>query len=169
MKWLGVLLFIFTTTWIGFEWSRSLNERPKHIRQLKNALRILEAEMMYSQLPLKEAFRSIAKQLPYPTNSFFQQLSDGMHNTVELSKLWNEEIETFTKNSAISTNEKEVLKQFGQTLGQHDFIQQQKQIQLAMQHLDRELEEASDNHRKYGKMAKSLGFLSGLFIGLLFI
>lgn len=169
MKWVGVLLFIFTTTWIGFEWSRKLNERPKHIRQLKNALRILEAEMMYSQLPLKEAFRTIAKQIPFPTSYFFQQLNEEFNYTVELSNLWDKQIEMFTSISAIGNNEKEVLKQFGQTLGQHDFKQQQKQIQLAIEHLDRELEEARDQQQRYGKMAKSLGFLTGLFIVLLFI
>ncbi|MGM8365106.1 stage III sporulation protein SpoIIIAB [Virgibacillus sp. W0181] len=170
MKWIGALLFIATTTWIGFEWSNHFHKRPKHIRQLKNALQILEAEILYSQLPLQDAFQTISNQIPYPTNYLFKQLSNKMTgNRIDLGYLWNEQIEKYMNISAIGANEREVMKQFGQTLGQHDFYQQQKHIQLAIKHLDRELEEARDNQQRYGKMAKSIGFLCGLFIILLFI
>ncbi|WP_188453684.1 stage III sporulation protein SpoIIIAB [Virgibacillus oceani] len=170
MKWVGVLLFIGTTTWIGFEISKRLNNRPKQIRQLKNALQILEAEILYSQLSLKDAFETIASQIPQPSQSFFKSLSDGMQKSgTDLSNLWKKRIDKFMKESALGNNEKEILLQFGQTLGQHDFIQQQKHIQLTVSHLNRELEEARDNQYKYSKMAKSLGFLCGLFIVLLLI
>ena len=33
MKWLGALLLIGTTTWIGFDLSNRLGERTKQIRQ----------------------------------------------------------------------------------------------------------------------------------------
>ncbi|MFD1038454.1 stage III sporulation protein SpoIIIAB [Virgibacillus byunsanensis] len=170
MKWIGALLFIGTTTWIGFEVSNRLNKRPKHIRQLKNALQILEAEILYSQLPLKDAFETIAKQIPDPINSFFYTLSNSMEEgNTDLFNKWNESINELLKVSSLASNEQEILKQFGRTLGQHDFDQQQKHIHLAISHLDRELEEARDNQFRYSKMAKSLGVLCGIFIVLLLI
>lgn len=170
MKWIGALLLISLTTWVGFEWSDRLNKRPKHIRQLKNSLQILEAEMLYSQLPLKDAFTLIAKQVPMPTKSFFNELSKGMHQSnIDLLSLWDHEVDQYVNKSALKTNEQDILKQFGRTLGQHDLIQQQKHIQLTSTYLDRELEEARDDQYKYGKMAKSLGFLCGLFIVILLI
>ncbi|ASN05278.1 stage III sporulation protein SpoIIIAB [Virgibacillus necropolis] len=170
MVWIGALLFIGTTTWIGFDISNKFRERPKLIRQLKNALQILEAEILYSQLPLREAFESIAKQLPDPTKSFFQNLASNLDDKkTDLYSTWSHHVDELNQTSAIGKNEKEILKQFGRTLGQHDFSQQQKHIQLAVHHLDRELEEARDNEFKYSKMAKSLGLLCGLFIVLLLI
>ena len=59
------------------------------------------------------------------------------------------------------------MRQFGETLGKHDRIQQQKQIQLALTHLTREEVEAREKQASYGKMFKNLGFLSGLFIIIL--
>lgn len=169
MKWIGALLLIGTTTWIGLEVSKRLNDRPKHIRQLKNALQILEAEILYSQLPLQDAFTTIAKQIPKPMNAFFKSLSEGMKTSgIELTSLWEENVDRLMQQSSLGTTEKEILNQFGQTLGQHDFTHQQKQIQLTVSHLDRELEEARDNQFKYSKMAKSLGVLCGLFLVLLF-
>lgn len=170
MKWIGALLLIGTTTWIGFEWSQKLNNRPKHIRQLKNALQILEAEILYSQLPLQEAFITIAKQIPQPIKSFFQALGTGMEEkNPDLFSLWKKQVDLLITESCLSDNEQEILMQFGRTLGQHNFEQQQKHIQLTVSHLDRELEEARDNQMRYGKMAKSLGVLCGLFIVLLLI
>ncbi|MEC5422282.1 stage III sporulation protein SpoIIIAB [Virgibacillus sp. C22-A2] len=170
MQWIGALLFIGTTTWIGFEWSNKLNNRPKHIRQVKNALQILEAEILYSQAPLQDAFITIAKQIPQPSKSFFHALGLSMKNgNTELPGLWDKNVNDFLRVSCLGNNESEILKQFGRTLGQHDFYQQQKYIQLTLSHLDRELEEARDNQYKYSKMAKGLGVLCGLFIVLLLI
>ncbi len=83
--------------------------------------------------------------------------------------VWEECVLGFIDESSLSSNEKEILLQFGRTLGQHDFGQQQKHIQLTIKHLERELQDARDDQDKYGKMAKSLGFLTGLFIVLLLI
>lgn len=170
MKWLGALLFIGTTTWIGFEWSNELTKRPQHIRQLKNALQILEAEILYSQSPLQEAFDIISKQVPEPARSFFANLSDRMtQQTTQFMSIWDEQVDVFIKQSSLGNEEKEIMKQFGRTLGQHDFHQQQKHIHLTISHLDREMADARDHSLRYGKMAKSLGFLCGLFIVLLLI
>lgn len=170
MMWLGAILFIGTTSWIGFEWSHRLNTRPKHIRQLKNALLMLEAEIVYSQSPLQDAFSMIANQLPKPVGSFFDMLSKDMQEEhVDLYRVWEKDVDRLMNVSCLNINEVEIMKQFGRTLGQHDFYQQQKHIQLALSHLDRELEDARENQFRYSKMAKSLGILCGLFIVILLI
>jgi len=170
MKWLGALLIISTTTWIGFEWSFKLTNRPKHIRQLKNALQMLEAEILYSQLPLHEAFFVITKQIPYPTKIFFKYLSEHMSKqTVELLSLWDKAINQLRRHASLGKAEYEIIEQFGQTLGQHDFQQQQKHIHLTISHLDREMENARDDAYKYAKTFRSLGFLCGLFVVILLI
>lgn len=170
MKILGALLLILTTTWIGFEWSRSLTMRPRQIRQLKSALQILEAEIVYSQSPLQEAFIIIAKQLPDPISRFFRYLHENLQQDhANFVTIWEKNVLDLKSNSYLRNNETEILQQFGRTLGKHDFYQQQKHIQLALRHLDRELEEARDEQLRYSKMAKSLGVLSGLFIVLLLV
>lgn len=170
MKWIGALLFLSITTWIGFDWSNKLNKRPLQIRQLKNALQILEAEMLYSQLPLQSAFSIISEQIPEPMKSFFLNVSEEMvTNQIDLLYIWDKQVNELLSKSSLSKNETEILKQFGRTLGQHDYLQQQKHIHLTTTYLDRELEDARDHQLRYGKMAKNLGFLCGLFIVLLLI
>ena len=168
MKWIGALLLIGTATLAGFEWSSRLTKRPKHIRELKSALQILEAEIIYSQVALFDAFLSVSRKIPNPLRGFFASLGKEMQGeAVDFFTVWERQVEVLIKKSSMHETEKEILKQFGRTLGQHDMSQQQKHIQLTIVHLDRELEEAIDNDRKYGKVAKSLGILSGTIIVLL--
>lgn len=88
---------------------------------------------------------------------------------IDFYEVWKSQVDRLMERSCLHRNEREILYQFGRTLGQHDFYQQQKHIQLALTHLERELEDARDEQLKYSKMAKTLGILSGLFIVLLLI
>ncbi|UFT97741.1 stage III sporulation protein SpoAB [Radiobacillus kanasensis] len=170
MKWIGALLLLSATTWVGFEFARKLNERPKQIRQLKNALQILEAEILYGQTPIIEACATVSKQLPKPVSWFFAGFSKDLGKRPgDLYDIWEKNMNRFWPLSSLGKNEKEILEQFGRTLGQHDFTQQQKHIHLALTHLDRELQEAIDYQYRYSKMAKSLGVLTGLLVILLLI
>lgn len=172
MKWIGALLFISVTTLSGFAYSKQLYNRPKHIRYVKSALQILEAEMAYSMLPLEDVFRILAHQAPSPINIIFMNLYRRMRsnqNHLDFYTMWEEEINKISEKTALGGNEQEILLQFGKTLGQHDLIQQQKSILLTQTHLQRELETAQEQARTYGKMAKSLGVLCGIFVVLLLI
>ncbi|QHS22727.1 stage III sporulation protein SpoAB [Virgibacillus sp. MSP4-1] len=170
MKWIGAMLFLLATTQAGFDIAKRLSDRPQQIRQLKNALQILEAEIVYGQTPIHEVFYQLSKQIPEPLSDFFSEL----HNRLSVSQttlydIWNPTLKEIWKQSAMKKAEREIMDQFGKTLGQHDFTQQQKHIQLALTHLERELANAEEEKYRYGRMAKSLGVLTGLFVILLLI
>lgn len=169
LKLVGALLLVIASSAIGISISNRFAKRPKHIRQLQSALQLLEAEITYSQTPLQLAFMRIAVQLPDPIKEFFQVLSEQMNKEADFFSLWNQQVEELASSASFKKNEIEILKQFGNSLGRHDLIHQQKQIRLALTHLHRELEEAREEHSKYTKLAKSLGVLVGVFLALLLI
>lgn len=170
MKWIGALLFISMTTFIGLYMSKQLHDRPKHIRYVKSTLQMIEAEMMYSQHPLQEVFRILSSQAPEMIQPFFARLYQRMKlNEVDFYHIWEEEVAILQYDTALGKSEYEILVQFGKTLGQHDLIQQQKNIALTQTHLQRELENAQEQASTYGQMVRGLGVLSGLFIVLLLI
>ncbi|MBP3952315.1 stage III sporulation protein SpoIIIAB [Bacillus suaedae] len=170
MKLIGAAIIIFITTWIGFEFAKRLSDRPKQLRQLKVAIQSLEAEMMYGLTPLAEASENISKQLPKPVSSFFECFSKRLINKEETAyEAWQESLKETWAQTSMLESEREVMLQFGATLGQHDRQQQQKQIKLTLSHLDREEQEARERQQRYEKMIKSLGFLSGLLIVILML
>ncbi|MFY4776268.1 stage III sporulation protein SpoIIIAB [Metabacillus sp. RGM 3146] len=168
IKLIGAVLIIAASTFTGFEFARRFSDRTKLLRQLKSALQSLEAEIMFSHKPLAAAAYDIGKQIPKPLSLFFEKFSERLskgHTSVKAA--WDSSLDDLASFSSIKKGELQVLKQFGETLGKHDLISQQKHIRLALTHLEREESDAEDRQARYEKMIKSLGFLSGLLIVIL--
>ncbi|SHN12351.1 stage III sporulation protein SpoIIIAB [Gracilibacillus kekensis] len=170
MKWIASVVLIIALTWIGHEYAKNLAYRPRLIRLFKNALQILEAEIVYSHATVKEALLSVSKQIPEPISSLFKQMAlDIKQNKEELFPIWEKHVETFYQKHSIQIDDREILHQFGRTLGQHDIFQQQKYVRLTITHLERNLTEAEEKNHRYGKMSRSIGFLTGMLIVLLLL
>jgi stage III sporulation protein AB len=168
MKIIGAIFIIVATTWTGFEASRHLSERPRQLRLLKSALQSLEAEIMYGHTPLHEAARRLSSQLAKPISWFFESFSRKLTDTdTTVKDAWEESLKEIWKLTAFKQTELEIMKQFGETLGRHDRISQQKHIMLTLSHLEREETEARERQAKYENMVKSLGFLSGILLIIL--
>ncbi len=108
----------------------------------------------------------MAKPLSWFFESFSSRLT-GSETTVKIA--WEESLDEIWKLTAFKQGEYEIMKQFGETLGRHDRISQQKQILLTLSHLEREEQDAYERQAKYEKMVKSLGFLSGLLLIILLL
>lgn len=170
MKWISSLIIVLSITWFGYEFSKKLANRPQIIRLLKNALQILEAEIVYSQTSIKESCYTVARQTPEPVSYLFKSVGNALEKDQEsLYPIWEKKLYEFYQEHAIQYEDVEIMNQFGRTLGQHDILQQQKHIRLTITHLDRQLDVAEKTYRKYGKMPSSIGFLTGLFIVLLLL
>ncbi|WP_204524712.1 stage III sporulation protein SpoIIIAB [Litchfieldia alkalitelluris] len=168
MKILGAIFILAASTWIGFEISKHLNERPRQLRYLRTALKSLEAEIMYGHIPLDEAASNLSRQVPKPLSWFFDVFSKKLRSgELMVRTAWEDSMNDIWKLTAFKQGEYEILKQFGETLGQSDRVSQQKHILLALTHLEREEYDAREKQAKYEKMIKSLGFLSGLLLIIL--
>lgn len=170
MKWIGAICIILATTWSGFEASRLLRERTKQLRQLKMALQSLEAEIMYGHTPLMDASLRLSQQLSRPLSWLFELFARKLQKgTMNARQAWEESLHEVWKMTALKEGEFEIMKQFGETLGQYDHEIQQNYIRLTMVHLEREEGDAMEKQQRYEKMMKSLGVLTGILIVLLLI
>lgn len=135
-----------------------------------HALQIMEAEMVYGQEPIHQVLNKISKQLHPPLSYMFYDISVELKNTHEpLHTIWNRMFEKKWHHTAMKNREKEIMIQFGQTLGIHNLEQQQKQIHLAKVHLQHELNEASEEEKRFSNMFRALGVLFGLLLTLIFL
>ncbi|WP_240378058.1 stage III sporulation protein SpoIIIAB [Bacillus piscicola] len=170
MSWLGAILIVTACTWTGFEIAKKLTARPRQLRQLKVALQSFEAEIMYGMNPLPVVSEKISEQLPVPVSYLFMYFADYLKKGErDAEQAWLKSLDATWPYTALGPQEREVLRQFGTTLGKHEKMQQQKHIRLAMIHLEKEENEAKDKQARYEKMAKTLGFLTGLLLIILFI
>ncbi|MGM7681522.1 stage III sporulation protein SpoIIIAB [Cytobacillus sp. Hm23] len=170
MKFLGAVIILIASTWTGFEAAKQLTERPRQLRQLKVALQSLEAEIMYGHLPLHDAAMNLATQLQKPLSWLFEGFAKNLEaSDTNVKDAWNKSLQEVWKFTSLKAGEMEILRQFGETLGQHDRTSQQKHILLALNHLEREENEAKEQQLRYEKMVKSLGFLGGLLLIILLL
>lgn len=70
MEWMGAVIILTVTTLGGFEIASRFKKRPGHIRQWKNALQLIEAEMVYGQSSLWEVCDTLSRHLPMPVAGF---------------------------------------------------------------------------------------------------
>jgi len=170
MRWIGAICIIFSTTWLGYYFAGRLSERTKELRAWKLALQSLEAEVMYSQLPLQEACRRIASQLNGQIKTFLLNFASLLETSAHSAKeAWKNALDEYTKKVSIKESDAQVLMQFGETIGMHDKFSQQKQIILALKHLEREEQEALESQSSYERMSKMLGILSGILIVIILV
>lgn len=170
MKFIGALFILATTSLLGFEYARRLQERTKQLRLLRTALISLEAEIMFGHAPLHEASRRIARQIANPIGELFDTFADHLiQRDIRAKEAWEFSLQEIWKKTALKKAELDILLQFGENLGRHDLEQQQKQIRLALTHLEREEKEAEEIQKSYGRMYRSLGILAGLLLTLLLV
>ncbi|MET3684303.1 stage III sporulation protein AB [Alkalibacillus flavidus] len=170
MKWIGALLILLTCTWVGLDIANYYRKRPRQLRDLLQALQIMEAEIVYAKQPIHLIFQYISTQLPYPVGFIFQTLADRCDEPQQsLDALWTEVICHQWHFTAMKEKERNIMVQFGQSLGRHNVEQQQKQIQLARVHLQHELEDALEEDKRFSNMYRILGVLSGLLFVLILI
>ncbi|MCJ8006799.1 stage III sporulation protein SpoIIIAB [Lederbergia wuyishanensis] len=170
IKIIGAIFIVGATTWAGFEFSKQLSERPKNLRLFRHSLETLEAEIMYSHTPLGEAAEKISKQIPKPIATHYKIFSSLLRKEDSVVKsAWENSLKNIWESTSLKHSEYEILLQFGENLGRHDRETQQKQILLTLTNLEREEELAREKQKKYEKMVKSLGVLTGMLIIILLL
>ena len=170
MKWIGMLLILFTCTWVGIDKSNKFKGRTNQLREFIQALQLMEAEMTFGKLPIQSLFELLSEQLSEPVSHFFDDLNKRLtHVDYSLQEVWQETIQNHFHRLALTKKDLHVLKQFGDTLGLHDLVQQKKQMELASIHLHKQLNESVEEEKRFANMSRTLGLLTGVLIVLVLI
>ncbi|MGM7635525.1 stage III sporulation protein SpoIIIAB [Bacillus sp. Hm123] len=170
MKWIGALFILLGSCWIGMEQGRKLSERPRQIRLLKSALQSLEAEIVYGHTPLYESARKLSERLPQPIATLFSSFAQLLTTTeMDAQAAWRKSLQDIWSRMELKEEERSILLEFGETVGRHDRLTEQKQILLTLTHLERQEQEAAEAYKRYGKLYRNLSIIGGLFIVLLLL
>jgi|SRR5690625_362283 len=170
MKVTGAILFVLATSLVGFDMSNRLTERTKQLRMFIYSLQLIEAEMTYSYHSLQQVFVNVSEKTNGIISTFYKELAIKLKFPInQFIQLWENELMLLQKFSMLQKEEIDILKQFGQNIGNHTIEQQRKQIKLTNFYLQKQLDGATEIKQKYDKTVKSLGVLIGLFIVLLLL
>ncbi|MCE7794319.1 stage III sporulation protein AB [Salipaludibacillus sp. CUR1] len=170
MMWAGATLIILASACAGWELSGRLERRTKLLRHIKVALETLDTEVAFAMIPLSQALNQVARQLPSPAKDFFLQVAERLETKREpAAEAWEQELDLWKSRVDLDEKDVEILRQFGQSLGQQDIQGQRKQIQLAQSYLNNMETMAWEAQRKYQSMYRSLGILGGLLLVIMLL
>jgi stage III sporulation protein AB len=169
LKLLGACMILLATTMSGLKWSAHYVNRPRQIRLFRSALQRLESEISYGATPLPMALSHIAKQTPAPIGICLGEVAQRLVEQQHLSLMdcWRQGLNAHWDKTSLQAAEREIITQFGYTLGSSDREDQVKHIRLVLAHLAAEEENATIEQRKYEKLCKSLGLLAGALVVIL--
>lgn len=159
---IGYIGLIIGFGFLGILKATQIKKRPREIRELINALALLDTEIYWGITPLPEAFAVIKERTEPPWREFFSKLEDKVRKGENANSAWENTIKEYMRRTCLSEDDWRVVKGIGKGLGRSDRNEQHKQLQLAQKHLAHVDEKVRLQSDSRAKMWSYLGFLGGM-------
>ena len=166
IKYIILFILLGSSSYIGILISKRYGNRTKELKEMKNALNILSTQIKFTYEPLPKIFKEISEKLDNNIGEIFKNAYNNMEkDTAGLA--WIRAIDS--SNTNLNKEDKEVLKNLSNLLGQVDAEGQLKEIELVNNFLDMQIEKSEQERRKNEKLYKTLGVTIGMAIVIILI
>ncbi|GMA52390.1 hypothetical protein GCM10025857_37470 [Alicyclobacillus contaminans] len=164
----GAGLLLMSCTAVGFRVAREFRQRPRHLRALIHALRVLEAEVDFNAAPLPQALRRVVARSQPPADTLFGDMLHHLDDPAcSPADALAQAVATCQPKTALRATDVEVLRELGLTLGLSDRQHQTRQIQACILHLTQLEREAAQAQRHQERLWQYVGVLTGLLLVVL--
>ncbi|MFD1428062.1 stage III sporulation protein AB [Kroppenstedtia sanguinis] len=169
LKMIGACMILLSTTTFGFRQARAYAERPRQIRQMRGALSLMRTEISFGSRRLDQICEQIGHREKEPVRSLYARCAHYLREMdgVSAFECWKRAVEETWPATELKQSEKEVITDFGKTLGISDREDQLAHLARTQTHLEVEEGRAREEQERYEKMCKSLGILGGALIVIL--
>ena len=165
IKVLAVILIILGGAFCGINSSEKLRKRTLLCRDIRKMLRICETAIRCSEADVYRIMLRLRDE-DLHTIPFLENLSAVYDSNADFHTEWKRAV---MEAGGLADDERQLLADFGDTLGTSDTEGQLKAIS-AYQEAVRELyEKRCSEYMKKGKLYRSLGLLAGLTLGIIVI
>jgi len=166
LKHIIIFLVFYISFYIGNLISKKFSLRLKELKDIKNALNIIENKVKFTYEPLPDIFIQTSKMVSKNISQIFVQASENM-KTDNAEEAW----ENSLQSSITNLNEEDIenIKSFGKMLGKTDKEGQLSRIELTKTFIEMQIEKAKVEEQKNAKMYKTLGAIIGLAFVIILI
>ncbi len=171
LKLFGSLLILISGSTAGWIIAEHYLKRIKQIQQLKLALNIYITEISYSSTVLPEVLKTISQKLDYPLSLLFNNAGCELNQKkgVIFSDIWYKHLQENYKINALYKQDINILKEWGQHIGNSSLEGQQKINKLTLKRLDYAEKQARELAGKRVKLTRYTGVLISILIIILFL
>jgi stage III sporulation protein AB len=159
---IGYLGLIIGFGFLGMIKAMQIRKRPREIREMIQALALLDTEIYWGAAPLPEAFAVLKERTEAPWNTFFSELERRLRKGENAWSSWEKVSNEQRKRCCLTEEDWKIIRGIGKGLGRSDRHEQHKILELAQRHLSNVDEKARQQADSKAKMWSYLGFLGGM-------
>jgi len=166
MKYIGAVMIIMCSFFIGLTLSERLNERLKLLKSFKQLLQQFKISIDYRIPSLYDLFSSASDQMII---GFTQRVASMLNQGISPEICIKEAIEKDSCGKLLSSEEKYFIIGILSEIGSSDIEGQISLLENAIEHIDYYIENAIENKRKNTKVYMTSSLYLGLVIAILLI
>lgn len=140
--------------------------RLEELKEMKNALNIFKTKIKFTYEPIPDIFDEISQTSSQAISNIFSYAREQM-NTKTASNAWKEAV-TISENN-LKDEDKQTLNMLSKMLGDSDLEGQVGQIDITINFLDKQIQQAEEEKNKNEKLYKKLGTIMGLAIAIILV
>lgn len=167
----ALCILVCASAGLGYLMGQRLSKRLEQLKVLKRMMLFLQGEISCARSPLPEAFWNVAGRLPEPFREFLREVSEDLcrYEGETLGEVFAENADCHLKDTSLTREDLERLKELGENLGYLDKAMQLAHLETYGRELDMAIEELTEGLPVRKKLFRSLGIMGGLFLAILFI
>ena len=167
----ALCVLVLASAGLGFLMSQRLSRRLEQLKVLKRMTLFLHGEISCARSPLPDAFWNVAGKLPEPFREFLREVSEdlGRYEGETLGEVFAENVDCHLKDTSLTGEDRERLKELGESLGYLDKAMQLAHLEAYGKELDMAVGELTEGLPVRKKLFRSLGIMGGLFLAILLI
>ena len=166
IKYISISLVFGISIYIGNLISRRYTLRLNELKDIKNALNIIESKIKFTYEPLADIFIQTSKMVSKNISEIFVLASNNM-KIDNAEEAWEKSVEVNLNN--LNKEDIESLKNFGKMLGKTDKEGQISRLELTKTFIEMQIEKAKVEEEKNAKLYKTLGAVVGIAFVIILI
>ena len=161
-----LISIIVASTLLGILFSKKYSNREKELKEMKSALNIFATKIKFTYEPIPNVFLEIANKIEGNVGQIFARASNRMKEE-NAGDAWANAFTDVPNN--LTKEDITILSNLGRLLGQTDVEGQISEIEVVVQFLDTQLEQAKQEKIRNEKMYRTLGIVGGLATAIILI
>jgi len=166
IKYTIIFLIFSISFYLGELISKKYTLRLNELKDIKNALNIIESKIKFTYEPLPEIFMQTSKMVSKNISEIFQKASNNMKIN-DAEEAWNRSLEQTVTN--LNKEDIENIKNLGKMLGKIDKEGQISRVELTKTFIEMQIEKARVEEEKNAKLYKTLGAVLGLAVVIILV
>lgn len=170
-KIIALAIIVLGCTYIGFYYGENLRRRNRQLEEILKGVLFLNNEVIYSHTPIPDALNYVSYKVSNPLNTLLLNVSKKLMlgESVSLYHAVTEEYQGMKNQFFIQEDDKRILIDFCQSLGESGVYGQDRIFTLTIENLKSNCKEAATIAAKNIKMYRALGVCTGVMIAIVLL